>query len=128
MSNRVVHFEIPADDPERAKAFYSDAFGWNFDSWEGSTYMMVSTVPTNDQGVPQESGAINGGMLPRQDPINSPVVTIAVPDVDAAIKSIEELGGKVVRGKLPVGQAGFAAYFVDTEGNTLGLWQSASSG
>jgi predicted enzyme related to lactoylglutathione lyase len=127
MSNRVVHFEIPADDPERAKAFYADAFGWNIASWEGSTYMMVGTVATNEQGMPQEPGAINGGMLPRQDPINTPVITIDVADMDSAIKTVEELGGKVIRGKQSVGNAGFAAYFVDTEGNTLGLWQAAAS-
>ncbi len=126
MPSRVVHFEIPADDTERAKAFYMDAFGWEISSWPDHGYMLVGTVATGQDGQPQEPGAINGGMLRRQDPINTPVITIEVADMDAAIARVEELGGKVTRGKQPVGDIGFAAYFLDTEGNTLGLWQSLS--
>jgi predicted enzyme related to lactoylglutathione lyase len=126
MPNRVVHFEIPADDTERAKSFYSDAFGWQISSWPDHDYMLVGTVATDQNGQPQEPG-INGGMLPRQEPINAPIITIEVPDMDAAIVRVEELGGKVTRGKQLVGDIGYAAYFVDTEGNTLGLWQSRSS-
>jgi predicted enzyme related to lactoylglutathione lyase len=125
---RVVHFEIPADDPGRAKSFYSEAFGWDIASWEGSDYMMVATGPTNEQGLPAEPNGINGGMLPRQTPINTPVITIDVPDMDAALRKVEDLGGKVIRGKQPVAEMGFAAYFVDTEGNTMGLWQNAPQG
>ena len=127
MPNRVVHFEIPADDPDRARTFYSEAFGWNIASFPGFDYMMVGTVDTDENGVPQQPGGINGGMLRRQDPINSPVVTIEVPDMDKAIETVESLGGKVTRGKEPVGEMGFAAYFLDTEGNTMGLWQNAAS-
>lgn len=126
MPDRVVHFEIPADDTERAKTFYSDAFGWEISSWPDHAYMLVGTVATDENGQPREPGGINGGMLPRQEPINAPVITIEVSDLDAAIAKVEDLGGKVTRGKQPVGDIGYAAYFLDTEGNTLGLWQSRS--
>lgn len=64
-------------------------------------------------------------MLARQAPIKNPVITIEVASIDASLQQIEKLGGRVVRGKQPVGEMGFAAYFSDTEGNVLGLWQTA---
>jgi predicted enzyme related to lactoylglutathione lyase len=126
MSDRVVHFEIPADDLERAKTFYSEAFGWNLQQWPGFDYVMVTTTPANEQGTPSEPGGINGGMLLRQGPIANPIVTIEVADMEAALQTVADKGGTVVRGKEPVGEVGFAAYFTDTEGNTLGLWESRS--
>jgi hypothetical protein len=124
MSGKVVHFEIPADDVERAQDFYSKAFGWRINSIPEMGYTMVGTTPSDEQGLPTELG-INGGMLKRQEPITSPVITIDVPDVEAALKTIEELGGKVALGKTKVGDMGFSAYFTDTEGNTMGIWQNA---
>ena len=126
MSDRVVHFEIPADDLDRAKAFYAETFGWSLNQWSGSDYVMVGTTAANEQGMPSEPGAINGGMLKRQPPVQSPVVTIEVPDIDAALNRVTEKGGTVTRGKEPVGELGYAAYFTDSEGNTMGLWQSRS--
>ena len=128
MSDRVVHFEIPADDMERAKGFYAGTFGWALNEWGGSEYVMVSTTETNEQGMPTQPGAINGGMLKRQGPVQAPVVTIEVSDMDAAVARITEQGGKVIRGKEPVGEMGYAAYFTDSEGNTMGLWQTRSQG
>jgi predicted enzyme related to lactoylglutathione lyase len=126
MTNSVVHFEIPADDVERAKAFYGSAFGWTLTSMPGMGYTLVGTSPTDDQGRPSEPGAINGGMFARQPDIATPVITIQVDDLDAALAMVEQLGGAVVRRKTPVGDMGFAGYFTDTEGNVLGLWQNAS--
>ena len=86
---------------------------------------MVGTTPSNQQGMPTEPGAINGGMTKRQDPVKTPVITIDVNDIDSTLKSIEKLGGKVVQKKQPVADMGFTAYFKDTEGNVVGLWQNA---
>ena len=72
-------------------------------------------------------GGINGGMLARQDPITSPVITIGVENLDDALARIEKLGGKVAIGRQPVGDMGFSAYVHDTEGNLIGLWQAAQS-
>ncbi len=124
MSGRVVHFEIPADDPERAVAFYGSAFGWDLNSMPGFGYTLASTGPTGDRG-PTETGYINGGLLRRCDEVPSPVITIGVDDIDASLATIGELGGSTVRGKEPVGDMGFAAYAKDSEGNVLGLWQNA---
>jgi predicted enzyme related to lactoylglutathione lyase len=123
--DKVVHFEVPFDDGERATTFYREAFGWELDSMPQFQYTMVTTTETDEQGRPRESGGINGGMLHRQGPITAPVITIGVDDLDAAIAKIEKLGGTVAIGRQPVGNMGFSAYFHDTEGNLIGLWQSA---
>jgi uncharacterized protein len=125
MSGRVVHFEIPADDVSRAETFYREAFGWTMNSIPDMGYTMVSTVPTDEKGMPKEPGAINGGMLARQEPVTGPVITIDVDDIDGALERIEKLGGKVLRPKTAVGDMGHAAYFRDSEGNAVGLWQNA---
>lgn len=124
MSARVVHFEIPHDDAERARSFYREAFGWDVQSLPDMGYTIVATGPAGDQG-PTEPGYINGGMLQRSDLSRAPVLTIAVEDIDAALATVESHGGTTVRGRLPVGEMGFAAYFTDTEGNVMGLWENA---
>lgn len=124
MADRVVHFELPADDLERAQDFYRRAFGWSVNTVPGMGYTLLGTAPSGKDGSPTEPGAINGGMLARQDPIKSPVITIQVRSIDESLKQIETLGGRVVRDKQPVGTMGFAAYFSDSEGNVVGLWQT----
>jgi predicted enzyme related to lactoylglutathione lyase len=124
MSDAVVHFEIPADDLERIQRFYSGAFGWALNSMPGMGYVLASTTPTDEQGTPKEAGAINGGMLLRQEPVSAPVITIQVASIDRALEKIQELGGSVTRGREAVGDMGFAAYFKDSEGNVVGLWET----
>ena len=125
MSGRVVHFEIPADDVTRAQDFYRDAFGWQIQPMPDLSYTIVSTGPTDDQGRPTEPGGINGGMMKREAPVSAPVITLDVEDMDAALAKIESLGGSTVVGKQSVGDMGFSAYFTDSEGNLMGLWQNA---
>ena len=122
--DKVVHVEVPFDDAERATSFYREAFGWQLDSMPGFGYTMVTTTPTDERGRPSETGGINGGMLRRQGPITTPVITIGVDDMDDALTRIEKLGGKVAIGRQPVGDMGFSAYVQDTEGNLIGLWQN----
>jgi uncharacterized protein len=123
--DKVVHFEVPFDDGDRASTFYREAFGWQLNAMPEYQYVMVSTTPTDDNGRPSEPGAINGGMMARQGPISAPVITIGVEDLDDALSRIEKLGGKVAIGRQPVGDMGYSAYFTDTEGNLIGLWQNA---
>ncbi len=130
MAGRVVHFEIPYDDGDRARTFYAGAFGWQLQEMPELQYTTVSTGPVTDEGMPSEPGFINGGMFDRAaaGEVNKPVLTIDVDDIDATQKTIEQLGGKPVGEKLAVGEMGFAAYFTDSEGNLIGLWQTASAG
>lgn len=125
MSGKVVHFEIPADDVDRAEAFYRAAFGWNVNAMPDMGYTILSTTEADEQGMPATPGAINGGMMKREAPLTGPVITIDVEDIDAALKQVDALGGSTVLGRQAVGDMGFAAYFKDTEGNTLGMWQNA---
>ncbi|HSE72143.1 MAG TPA: VOC family protein [Nocardioidaceae bacterium] len=124
MSNRIVHFEIPYEDQKRATGFYKDAFGWDISPMPEMEYTIVSTGPSGEQG-PTEPGYINGGMFQREAPFGSPVLTVSVDDIDAALEKISTLGGTTELAKQPVGDMGFAAYFKDTEGNLMGLWQNA---
>ncbi len=125
MSARVVHFEIPFDDADRARGFYREVFDWQIQSMPELDYNMVSTGPLTDQGMPSEPGYIGGGMLQRQDPVTTPVITMQVDDIDATLIAIGSHGGAAVGDKVTVGSMGFAAYFTDCEGNLMGLWQNA---
>ena len=128
MSGRVVHFEIPFDDGERARNFYREAFGWQVQELPGLNYTMVGSGPTSDQGMPTEPGFVNGGMLQRGRAVSGPVITIDVENIDKALEAIEKLGGATVVAKQTVGGMGFSAYFTDSEGNLMGLWETAAGG
>jgi uncharacterized protein len=126
MSGRVVHFEIPYDDGDRARGFYKAAFDWEIVQMpDMGDYTLVMTGPSGDQG-PTEAGFINGGMLSRDmASTRHPVLVVDVPSIDATLERIPELGGSVVAGKTAVGEMGFAAYVSDPEGNVVGLWETA---
>jgi hypothetical protein len=127
MSGRVVHFEVPFDDGDRARAFYQNAFGWAIMPIPEMSYMMVSTGPSGGQG-PTEPGYIGGGMMARSEIFQGPIITIDVDDIDGALAKVEELGGATVTPRQEVGEMGSIAYFTDPEGNLMGLWQSAPQG
>ena len=127
MSGKVVHFEIPFDDGDRARTFYREALGWQVSAMPEMDYTIVTTGPTDPQKGPTEPGFINGGMFRRSDdfPGKAPNVVIDVPSIDEALRAVEAAGGQAVAEKMPVGDMGFAGYFTDTEGNFIGLWESA---
>lgn len=127
MADSVVHFEIPVDNMARAQKFYKEAFGWSMNSIPGMGYTLLTTTTVNEQGRPTQPGAINGGMLERLDPIKHTVITINVASIDEAEKRIQKYGGKMIRKKMAVADMGFASYFQDSEGNVVGLWESAKS-
>jgi predicted enzyme related to lactoylglutathione lyase len=111
---RPIHFEIPADDPERAIAFYGKVFGWQCQKWEGPIPYWLVQTGSNGAG-------INGGIHPRAFPGQGPVNTIDVPSCDAAVKQVESAGGKVALPKMAVPGIGWLAYCTDPEGNTFGV-------
>lgn len=117
---RVIHFEISADDPERAVKFYDEVFGWKTQKWDGpQSYWLLTTGEDGQPG-------INGGLMRRSDnplPPTSAVNTIDVPSVDDYCRSVWEHGGKVVIPKGAVPGIGYIAYCEDTEGNVFGIMQ-----
>jgi uncharacterized protein len=128
MSNRVVHFEIPFDDGDRARKFYGDVFGWEMMNMPEMGYTIVTAGPTDPQKGPTEPGFINGGMLQREGEWSSPNIVIDVPNLEDALRSVADNGGTVVQERQTVGDMGFAAYFKDPEGNVIGLWETAGQG
>ncbi len=119
---RIVHFEIHADDPERAINFYRDTFGWEFTKWEGPfDYWLVTTGPKEDMG-------IDGGLLKRTTPIDGEAIMayvgiVGVEKLDATISAVEKHGGTVTMPKKSIPGVGWLAYFKDTEGNIFGAMQ-----
>ncbi|HEY3413469.1 MAG TPA: VOC family protein [Armatimonadota bacterium] len=114
---RVVHFELPADDPERAIAFYTRLFGWTFDKWGDEDYWLIGTGAEGEPG-------IDGGMG-RRSPHNDFVVnTVDVADLDASVQAVIACGGSIVMPKTPIPTVGWLAYCTDTEGNRFGMLQS----
>jgi uncharacterized protein len=123
--DKVVHFEIPADDVTRAKEFYGSIFEWDLQDYPEMQYTIAMTVPVDDKQMPTQPGAINGGMMKRSNTTpSSPVLTIGVQSIDEALKKIEAGGGETVTPRTPIPGMGAFAYFKDTEGNTLGLYET----
>ncbi|MFZ5392424.1 MAG: VOC family protein [Patescibacteria group bacterium] len=122
--DKVVHFEIPMDDKARAMKFYKSAFGWNLVDMPEMDYVMAHTMEMDEQRMPKEVGAINGGLAMRKGTFQTVSFAIDVEDIDAAALKVVAEGGTIVKEKTPVGDMGFIVYFKDTEGNLLSLWQT----
>lgn len=123
---KVVHFEVPADDMERAKKFYQDVFGWKIMSvpMDAGKYEMVHTGPVDANMMPTQTGFINGGMTMRSELKEGPVMIIDVENIDEHLVKIEAAGGVVVAPKMAVGNMGLYARVKDSEGNIIGVWQN----
>ena len=127
MAGRVVHFEVPFDDADRARSFYADVFGWQMMPIPEMSYTLVTTGPSGDEG-PTESGFINGGLLEKGGAFTAPNLVIDVDNIEDALKAVSDAGGSTVSERQQVADMGFAAYCRDTEGNLVGLWESAPQG
>jgi len=121
LMSTIVHFDVPAENIERAKKFYSVLFDWKFESYPGMQYNLVTT--TNLDGAP----GIGGGMGKRMDPSQHIVNYFGVKSIDASIQQVKSLGGSILMNKMAVQQMGYLATCLDTEGNTFGLWEADTS-
>jgi predicted enzyme related to lactoylglutathione lyase len=116
---RVVHFELPAEDPERASTFYRNVFGWTIHKWDGpQEYWLVTTGA-------KEAPGIDGGLMraSAEFPARTPINTIDVPAIDEYIAKVEAAGGKVIMPKTAIPGVGQFAYCADTEGVIFGMMQ-----
>jgi uncharacterized protein len=116
----IVHFNVPAEDIERAKKFYAALLGGEFKSFPEMQYNLITT--TNLDGTP----GVGGGMGKRMEPSEHITNYFGVPSIDAAMKQVKSLGGTVMSEKMAVPGMGFLANCVDTEGNAFGLWEENS--
>ena len=113
----IVHFDVPAEDPERAKKFYAALFGWKYDLNKEYQYNLITTE--NLDGTP----GVGGGLGKRMDPSQHITNYFGVPSIEAAMKKVKNLGGKVLTDKMAVHGMGYLANCIDTEGNVFGLWE-----
>jgi len=129
VNHSVVHFEIPADDPDKLVAFYGSLFGWQIDKMpsEGMEYWGIRTVPTDDKGMPTEPGGINGGLMRRQAPAQRPINYVNVESVDEFVGKAKALGASVMVEKSPVPGMGWFAQLIDPQGNPFAVWQTDMS-
>jgi len=114
----IVWFEIPADNIERARAFYGKLFGWKINEFAGAKTPYFQIDTGGDERTP------NGGMLARQHPSQGITNYIGVPSVDEAAAKVEKLGGKICMEKTAVPQMGYFVICSDTEKNTFALWEA----
>ncbi len=114
----MVHFEIPAENPERAVEFYKKVFDWKIEKWQGPVPYWIVTA-----GEDREPG-INGAIHEKGN-FNTVVNIIGVSSVDEFLKKIVDAGGKIVMPKGDVPGGGYVAYAVDTEGNAFGIFQGS---
>lgn len=125
---RIIHFEIHAENPDRAVAFYQKLLGWEFAKWDGPMdYWMISTGDAAQPG-------INGGLVRRMGPgpaemqaVNAYVCTAGVEQLDPLVALAPTIGGSIALPKMPIPGIGWLAYIKDTEGNILGLMQADPS-
>ena len=122
--SRVIHFEIQADDVERAKNFYEKVFGWKIEKYmseKDSGMMDYWMVMTGKEGTP----GINGGMYkrPEDDKIYTYDATIDVEDIDKVVEMIKASGGKITREKSELKEVGWFASAEDPEGNRFSIMQ-----
>jgi hypothetical protein len=115
--HRVTHFEIPANDPAAVADFYTQLFGWKIQKWSGPVEYWLVDTGTDQPG-------INGGILRRQHPQQPVVNTVEVPDLDAAMAKLGQIGGQVVVPKMAVPGVGWLCYAKDPDANIFGMMQT----
>lgn len=124
VDNTIIHFEIPGEDLEKLKKFYTKLFDWKIIKAPGPVdYWMIHTVPTDSNGMPLGLG-VNGGMYKKEAPSQTVINYIEVEDIDKAVSDIAKLGGTVTMPKQEVMGVGYIAHGVDPEGNHFAVLQS----
>jgi predicted enzyme related to lactoylglutathione lyase len=124
MDHTIVHFEIPAENVEKLKQFYTGVFGWKIEKDPGPIeYWLIHTVPTDEKGMLQRPG-VNGGMFKKEKPEQKPVNYISVENIDDSIEKVKKLGGKIITPKQEVPNIGWIATATDPEGNHIAMIQA----
>jgi uncharacterized protein len=125
--NPVVHFEMPAEDRKRMADFYTKAFGWKTQQLgeDMGNYVLATTTDSDENGMPNKPGAINGGFFQKTDdkPAQYPSVVIAVDNIREHMTNVEKSGGKVLGEPMDIPGIGLYVSFFDTEGNRVSMIQ-----
>ena len=137
MSNPVVHFEMGYQDRDRMVKFYETVFGWKTEKYgpEMGNYVVAHTTETDENGMVQTPGTINGGFYEKtDDPLSqAPSVVVSVDDIKAAMAAVKGAGGKILGSMDPDGNhtdepqmipgVGLWISAMDTEGNRFSIMQ-----
>jgi hypothetical protein len=126
--NPVVHFEMPAEDKQRVKKFYEEAFGWEMQQLgaEMGEYILATTTPVDVKTQrPKESGAINGGFYQKTEGDTVPHLVISVDDLEQHMEVVTNAGGEIQGEPMDIPGIGTFVMFIDTEGNRVGMLQPA---
>ena len=118
---RPVHFEISADDPDRAVEFYSTVFGWKIKKWDGP--MEYWLIETGEEGEP----GIDGGLMKRGETPPGTVNTVDVPNLDEYMEKATAAGAQIVQPRMAVPGVGWMCYIMDPDGSVMGLMESDES-
>jgi uncharacterized protein len=130
LDRTIIHFEIPASNPEKLSDFYKNLFGWKFEKMsmgEMGDYWMIETRAgtAQDMEKAQNTAGSNGGMIKKMDANQRPVNYILVESVDDFSKKIQDLGGKIIVPKTSIPGMGAFALGLDPEGNQVGIFESS---
>jgi predicted enzyme related to lactoylglutathione lyase len=125
---RLIHFEVHAEDPERAARFYARVLGWDAKRWEGPVdYWLLTTGPSDQPGI-NGAIALRRGAAPTEgEAVNAFVCTAEVEELEAAVDEAIAAGGELAVPRMAIAGVGWLAYVKDTEGNVLGLMQADES-
>ena len=123
--NSVVHFEVTADDPQRAKKFYGSVFDWKFQETgaEFGNYIMAMTAPTDENGMNKTPATINGGIMKKDATAKQTIITVAVTNLKESLEKVKNNGGKVISETVEIPGIGLYARIEDTEGNVVSLME-----
>jgi predicted enzyme related to lactoylglutathione lyase len=121
MSTKLRHFAINADNVQRAKSFYENSLGFEFNPWGPPNFYQVKNVGDGLIGALQERRELVSGKT-----ANTFETTLGVDDLKLSIAAIEANGGKIVMPPFHIQGVGELAYFEDTEGNVCGIMQYES--
>jgi len=115
----ITHVDIPADDVERARGFYSELFGWKINEIPGYEGYPMWQAPNRISG---------GGIAQRGESLPTMRSYVEVDSIDDMLVKAEELGGRVIMAKAPISETSWYAAFEDTEGNAIGLYEGYTAG
>jgi predicted enzyme related to lactoylglutathione lyase len=123
MDHTIIHFEIPADNVEKIKSFYTDLFGWKIQKLPGMEYYSIETVPVDEKGNTERPG-VNGGLYKREQPQQQALNYVYVESVEEYSKKVTSLGGQIVVQKTEIPDMGWFAVAKDPEGNVFGIFET----
>ena len=130
MDHTIVHFEIPANNPEKLSDFYKNLFGWKIDRVPMGAmgdYWTIETRAGTAQNMEKSmtTAGANGGMMKKMDANQRPINYVMVESVDEYSKKIQDLGGKIIIPKTPIPNMGAFAVGIDPEGNHVGIFETS---